>query len=66
MEDNIRVDLKEICDCVAIFVWLRIGSSGRLLWTQQWTFGFHIRGNIKREMGFIKERLPCGMTYLKK
>jgi hypothetical protein len=23
------------------FIWLRIGSSGRLLWTRWWTFGFH-------------------------
>jgi hypothetical protein len=21
--------------------WLRIGTSGRLLWTRYWTFGFH-------------------------
>jgi hypothetical protein len=23
------------------FGWLRIGSSGGLLWTRWWTFGFH-------------------------
>jgi hypothetical protein len=23
------------------FSWLRIGSSGGLVWTRQWTFGFH-------------------------
>jgi hypothetical protein len=23
------------------FIWLRIGSSGGLLWTRWWTFGFH-------------------------
>jgi hypothetical protein len=22
-------------------IWLRIGTSGRLLWTRYWTFGFH-------------------------
>jgi hypothetical protein len=25
------------------FNWLRISSSGELLWTLQWTFGFHER-----------------------
>jgi hypothetical protein len=24
-----------------VFIWLRRGASGRLLWTRQWTFGFH-------------------------
>jgi hypothetical protein len=26
------------------FSWLRIGSSGGLLWTRWWTFGFHKKG----------------------
>jgi hypothetical protein len=25
------------------FIWFGMGTSGRLLWTQQWTFGFHKR-----------------------
>jgi hypothetical protein len=40
-EDNINMDLKgkgnEVWNG---FNWLRIGSSGGLLWTWQWTFGF--------------------------
>jgi hypothetical protein len=24
-----------------VFICLKIGSSGALLWTQQWNFGFH-------------------------
>jgi hypothetical protein len=27
-------------------IWLRIGTSGGLLWTRQWTFGFHRRRGI--------------------
>jgi hypothetical protein len=23
------------------FIWLRIGTSGRLLWIRYWAFGFH-------------------------
>jgi hypothetical protein len=26
------------------FNWLRIGSSGGLLWTGRWNFGFHKKG----------------------
>jgi hypothetical protein len=28
------------------WMWLRIGTSGRLLWTQWWTFGIHKRQGI--------------------
>jgi len=28
------------------FIWLRIGTSGRLHWTQYWTFGFYERQGI--------------------
>jgi len=24
-------------------IWFRVGTSGWLLWTRQWTFGFYIR-----------------------
>jgi hypothetical protein len=37
--DNIKIDLREIgWDGM---IWLRIGTSGGLLWTRQWTFEFH-------------------------
>jgi hypothetical protein len=39
---NIKLDLREMKWDVWIgFIWLRIGTSGGLLWTRQWTFGFH-------------------------
>jgi hypothetical protein len=28
------------------FGWVRIGSSGGLLWTRKWTFGFHKESRI--------------------
>jgi hypothetical protein len=53
-------------DGVFGFVWLRIGNSGRLLWTRQWTFGFHKR----RTFSCLAERLiaseePCFMDLLR-
>jgi hypothetical protein len=36
------MDLREIgIEGRTGFSWLRIGSSGGLLWTRWWTFGFH-------------------------
>jgi hypothetical protein len=42
------------------FIWLWIGSSGALLWTRRWTFGFH-----KRWMNFwLAERLSASQEGL--
>jgi hypothetical protein len=41
------MDLREIrVDRRTGFSWLRIGSSGGLLWVRWWTFGFHKKGYI--------------------
>jgi hypothetical protein len=45
-EDNLRMNLMEIRWVWNGFVWLRIGTSGGLLWTQKWTFRFHKRRGI--------------------
>jgi len=38
MKDNIKIDLRGIrWDDVTGF-WISRGSSGRILWTEQWTF----------------------------
>jgi hypothetical protein len=29
-----------------LFIWLRIGTGGGILWTRKWTFGFHKRRGI--------------------
>jgi len=34
------------------FSWLRTGTRGGLLWTRQWTFGFH-----RRQGSFWKDEL---------
>jgi hypothetical protein len=40
--DNIKMDLREIgCLVWTGLIWFRIGTSGGLLYTRQWTFGFH-------------------------
>jgi hypothetical protein len=40
--DNIEIYLRAIGWVVwAGSVWLRVGTSGGLLWTRWWTFGFH-------------------------
>jgi hypothetical protein len=35
------VDLREIGWSGVDWIWLRIGTSGGLLWTRYWAFGFH-------------------------
>jgi hypothetical protein len=37
--DNIKIDLRKMVWTGSI--WLRIGISGGLLWTQWWIFGFN-------------------------
>jgi hypothetical protein len=48
------------------FVWLRIGSSGGLLWTRWWTFGFHKKAGcylaIWVTIGFSKNILHHGLS----
>jgi hypothetical protein len=41
-EYNIKTDLRKI-GCEGVNWMYLIGTSGRLLWTRQWTFGFHKR-----------------------
>jgi hypothetical protein len=43
-----------------IFIWLRTGTSGRLLWTQYWTFRFHERCKIP----WLPERLLASEEVL--
>jgi hypothetical protein len=37
--DNIKMELREM-ECTEL-IWLRIGTTGGLLWTRWGTFGFH-------------------------
>jgi hypothetical protein len=56
------------------FGWLRIGSSGRLLWTQYWTFRFHRESwlffdkmsNYKlfKEYPILWNNKTCNLTFL--
>jgi hypothetical protein len=39
--DIIKMNLRENGMIEIGLIWLRIGTSGGLLWTQKWTFGFH-------------------------
>jgi hypothetical protein len=40
-ENNIKIDFKEIGrEIWAAFIWLRVETSGGLLWRRHWTFGF--------------------------
>jgi hypothetical protein len=42
MEDNIKMDLREVgWEAQTGLIWLRIGTGGRLLCIRWWTFGFH-------------------------
>jgi len=41
-------------------IWLRIGISGRLLWTRWWTFGLHTR----RGISWLAERLLASQGEL--
>jgi hypothetical protein len=46
-EDSIRMDLREWDGKVWTgFIWLRIRTSGGLLWTRSWTFGYRKRREI--------------------
>jgi len=46
-EYNIKMNLKGIgCWIWAGFIWLRIGTSGGILWIRQWTFEFQERRGI--------------------
>jgi hypothetical protein len=49
------------------FGWLRIGSSGGLLWTRWWTFGFHKKAGYFLTswvtIGFSNNILHHGKTY---
>jgi hypothetical protein len=48
------------------FNWLRIGSSGGLLWTRWWTFGFHTKVGYFLiswvTMSFSNNILHCGVS----
>jgi hypothetical protein len=60
--------LSKYCRSVwtGLLFWLRIGSSGVLLWTRQWTFGFLKRLRISRLAGRLsafQERL-CSMEWV--
>jgi hypothetical protein len=49
------------------FYWLRIGTSVKLFWTQQWSFGFLERKGsswLAEELLAAQERLLCGINYL--
>jgi len=46
-EHNIKMDVREIgWEGVHGSIWLRIGTSGGILWTRSWTFGFHKRPEV--------------------
>jgi hypothetical protein len=49
------------------FIWLRIGSSGGLLWTRQWTFGFHKWRRIywlAEQLFLLNNSVQWNLTYL--
>lgn len=53
-EDNVKMDIqKKRLGAWSGLVWLRRGSSGGLLWTWEWTFGFY----KMRTVGWIAEEL---------
>jgi hypothetical protein len=48
------------------FIWLRIGTGGRLMWTQEWTSRFHKMWRISwlAEHSFPKKMLLHGVSLL--
>jgi hypothetical protein len=47
-EGNIKMNLKQVVKMWVGFMLFRIGSSGGLLGTQEWTFEFHSRQEISQ------------------
>jgi hypothetical protein len=45
------------------FGWFGIGSDGRLLWTQRWTFGFHKESRIFFDKLTISSSAPWNKLY---
>jgi hypothetical protein len=47
------------------FIWLRTATSAELMWSRQWTFGFHIRRWISwpdEWLSASQQGLPHGVT----
>jgi hypothetical protein len=48
-------------------VWLRIGISGKLMWIQYWTFGFHkMLGNYRVDSQLVASRVVLSSIELVK
>jgi hypothetical protein len=52
-EDNIRIYRMEIEKLWTGCIWLRIWTSGKLVWIRQWTFWFHRRRGISWESEWL-------------
>jgi hypothetical protein len=62
LEDNTKTDLKWNVVVFTGLIWLRIGNSEGVLWTQKWTFGFHrMLGNFwaAERLAASQEGLSC-------
>jgi hypothetical protein len=63
--DNIRMDLRKIGMVCTGCIWRSIGTSGGLLWTRKWHFGFHKwRGISWLAEWFLASQGLCSMVLI--